>query len=114
VGEAAGFINPNSLEGISYALESAANLAGAILKSGGKNASRHNAQDTDDRNPRADETEKIPLEAVHRAYRRGSFRMALKLFAKSLKSPFMYNPFLRFLVMKSGVTSFTTGFETPP
>jgi flavin-dependent dehydrogenase len=86
VGEAAGFINPSSLEGISYALESAANLGTAIRKTGAP-------------------AETLPLKAIHRAYRRASFRMALKLFFKSLKSPFMYNPVLRFLVMKSGVTS---------
>jgi flavin-dependent dehydrogenase len=98
VGEAAGFINPSSLEGISYALESAANLAGAIRKSGWKPRAENGGP--------ADKAEKRSLEAVYRAYRRASFRMALKLFVKDLKSPFMYNPFLRFLVMKSGVTSF--------
>jgi flavin-dependent dehydrogenase len=104
VGVAAGFINPSSLEGISYALESAAGLAGAILKPDGRhNVSHHNASHPDDGNPRTDKVEKFPLKAIHRAYRRASFRMALKLFVKSLKSPFMYNPVLRFLVMKSGI-----------
>jgi flavin-dependent dehydrogenase len=87
VGEAAGFINPNSLEGISYALESAANLEKAIRAGGAKPA------------------EHLPLAAVHRAYRNASFRMAVKLFLKTLKSPFMYNPLLRFLVMKSGAAA---------
>ncbi|MDR2049650.1 MAG: FAD-binding protein [Treponema sp.] len=89
IGEAAGFINPSSLEGISYALESAANLEKAVLKSAGSFRSE----------------KKDPVLAIHRAYRNASFRMALKLFIKGLKSPFMYNPFLRFLVMQSGATS---------
>ncbi|MDR2142863.1 MAG: FAD-binding protein [Treponema sp.] len=89
IGEAAGFINPSSLEGISYALESAANLKKAVLKSGGTPL----------------RPEKLSAGAIHRAYRNASFRMALKLFVKSLKSPFMYNPLLRFLVMKSGILS---------
>jgi flavin-dependent dehydrogenase len=90
IGEAAGFINPSSLEGISYALESAANLEKAVRKTGAP-------------------PEKLSPGAIHRVYRRASFRTALKLFVKSLKFPFMYNPFLRFLVMKSGVTSLKTG-----
>jgi flavin-dependent dehydrogenase len=102
VGEAAGFINPSSLEGISDALESAANLAGAILKSA-EIASRS------EKSGSAGKAEKLFLKAVHRAYRRASFRMAFRLFVKSLKAPFMYHPFLRFLVMKSGVTSLKAG-----
>jgi flavin-dependent dehydrogenase len=84
VGEAAGFINPNSLEGISCAMESAGGLERAIRKAGAP-------------------AEKLPV--VYRTYRRASFRMAVKLFFKNLKSPFMYNPLLRFLVMKSGFLS---------
>ena len=86
IGEAAGFINPNSLEGISYAMESAGNLGTAVQKTGAP-------------------AENLSAAAIHGAYRRASFGMALRLFVKSLKSPFMYNPFLRFLVMKSGITS---------
>ena len=78
IGEAAGFISPSSLEGISYALNSADMLA-RILKTSSKN----------------------PV----LAFRIKSIPMRIKLLLKYFKSPFMYNPFLRKLVMKSGVRS---------
>lgn len=76
VGEAAGFISPSSLEGISSAVISAAALAEAFNRS-----------------------EKSPEET----YRKAMLSLRLKLTAKLLKCPFMYNPFLRSLVMKSGI-----------
>lgn len=76
VGEAAGFISPSSLEGISSALISARVLAESLQ-----------APD--------------PL----RAYRRGTRRLRAKLLAKNLKCPFMYQPLLRDLVLRSGLTS---------
>jgi flavin-dependent dehydrogenase len=78
VGEAAGFISPSSLEGVSYALDSAYYLARA-LNSDARESTR--------------------------AYRAKTLRIKLKLLCKRLKSPFMYNPFLRRLVMKSGLKS---------
>lgn len=76
IGEAAGFISPSSLEGISYALDSACALTEA-LNSGCKN----------------------PLAR----YWAKSLPIRIKLMLKLLKSPFMYQPFLRRLVMKLGI-----------
>lgn len=78
VGEAAGFISPSSLEGISYALNSAYELAG-VLNLQCKNSALR--------------------------YRIKSLPIRMKLLFKYLKSPFMYNPLLRKLVMKSGLLS---------
>ena len=39
------------------------------------------------------------------AYRRATRHLRWKLLAKNLKCPFMYQPFLRRLVLKSGLTS---------
>ncbi len=75
LGEAAGFISPSSLEGISWALNSAALLAEAFT--GGKD-------------PQA-------------AYRKATRGLRLKLVLKMLKCPFLYHPWLRSLVMKSGM-----------
>ena len=76
VGEAAGFISPSSLEGISSAILSATALAESLEQS-------------------------RPLAA----YRRATGHLRWKLLAKNLKCPFMYHPFLRSLVLKSGLTS---------
>ncbi len=76
IGEAAGFISPSSLEGISYALDSARILAHALAAP----------------NPNA-------------SYDRAMLPMRLKLSTKNLKSLFMYVPALRRLVMKSGLNS---------
>ena len=81
VGEAAGFISPSSLEGISYALNSAFILS-EILNGGGSEPNKK-----------------------YRAKTRG---IRLRLMIKKLKSPFMYNPFLRRLVMRSGLKSIKT------
>ncbi|MDR0906669.1 MAG: FAD-binding protein [Oscillospiraceae bacterium] len=77
IGEAAGFISPSSLEGISYALDSAHAVVRAI--NGGGDANR--------------------------AYARLSAPIRRKLMMKHVKSQFMYRPFLRKLVMKSGLDS---------
>jgi flavin-dependent dehydrogenase len=81
IGEAAGFISPSSLEGISYALDSASVLADMFLKSP-KEKSRPAS-----------------------AYAGAALSIKLKIFLKNCKSPFMYNRLLRGLVMKSGITS---------
>ena len=78
IGEAAGFISPTSLEGISYALNSAHTVA-QVLNSGCKN----------------------PAWKI----RKRSIAMRVKLLFKYMKAPFMYTPFLRWLVMKMGVKS---------
>lgn len=76
IGEAAGLVSPSSLEGISWALHSAALL--------------RNALDSD--HPR------VAYDRACRAMRR---RIAVKL----MKCPFMYHPTLRKWVMESGLQS---------
>jgi geranylgeranyl reductase len=78
VGEAAGFISPSSAEGLSYALASALILAEAL---------------------------NISLEHFERRYARQSLTLKLNIFLKNLKSPFMYTPLLRRLVMALGLNS---------
>lgn len=76
VGEAGGFISPSSLEGISSAVISGTALA-KVLNSGVKNPQK--------------------------AYKKAVRPLKRKLCAKVFKCPFMYSPFIRKLVMKSGV-----------
>lgn len=78
LGEAAGFISPSSLEGISSALQSALAL------------SRVFNTDTKNKNTK---------------YYFAVLPLRLKLWLKLLKCPFIYNPFLRKLVMKSGLSA---------
>jgi len=75
IGEAAGWISPSSAEGLSYAFISAINLAHAC-------------------NENLD---------IFRTYSNLSKTLKRNIFIKNLKSPFMYNSFLRKLVMKSGL-----------
>ena len=76
IGEAAGMISPSSLEGISYSMESAKKLAKII------NAKHDN---------------------IGLRYFIGTLDIRLKLIFKIFKMPFMYNKYLRKLVMKSGI-----------
>ena len=78
IGEAAGFISPSSLEGFSFAINSALLLAECFLK-GDK--------------------------GVERRYSQAAFSLKLRLMGKVLKCPFMYWSFLRKIVMKSGVSA---------
>jgi len=78
VGEAAGFISPSSLEGISYAIDSGYLLSQCFNQS---------------------------KQSPALAYRKGTRKIRLKLFAKYLKRPFMYNSFARKMIMKSGLSS---------
>ncbi len=78
VGEAAGWISPSSAEGISYAFRSAAALAGAL-------------------NERPEDP--LPKYARHTA------RLRFNILCKTAKSPFMYRPAVRKLVMLSGIKS---------
>ncbi len=80
IGEAAGFISPSSLEGISYALASAEALFAAFSR--GENA--HQAL---------------------RIYKRKTLKLRLKISAKCVKRPFMYQPLLRRLILGCGVGS---------
>lgn len=78
VGEAAGLVSPSSLEGISYALNSAGSLAKAINR-----GSNHAQSDY-----------RVLLKPLKR-----------KILARLLKAPFMYRPLLRRMVMLSGLSS---------
>lgn len=78
LGEAAGFISPSSLEGISYAINSGYELS-RVLNGRSRNANKQ--------------------------YRRRTFLMRMKLITKNFKCPFMYMPLLRRLIMKSGINS---------
>lgn len=77
VGEAAAFISPSSLQGISYALDSAV-LLSKVLNSGAKDP--------------------------HSAYHLKTLKMQGQLFSKNLKSPFTA---LRGAIMRSGLSSFS-------
>lgn len=77
IGEAAGFISPSSFEGISSAILSAKALCECILSGGD----------------------------VARSYRRATLKLRWKMLCKCVKRLFMYVPFLRRLVMGSGLMS---------
>jgi flavin-dependent dehydrogenase len=85
VGEAAGFLSPSSAEGISFALRSAALLAGALEPGLAGWAARYRA--------------------ATRPLRRG-------LALKALKAPLLYAPRVRRLVMASGIGAVAVG--APP
>lgn len=76
VGEAAGWISPSSAEGLSYAFRSAIALADAVLDAPGDVAAAYHARTA----------------ALRRNIR-----------GKNLKAPLMYVPWLRNLVMRSGL-----------
>ena len=78
IGEAAGFISPSSLEGISFALSSGEALAEAFDQG-------------------ADQEE------ILRYYKRKTDKLCLKVKAKCVKRPFMYNKVLRACILKSGI-----------
>lgn len=82
LGEAAGFISPSSFEGMSWAFESAYLLARTLNSSA-----------------------EMSPQSLGVRYARLTLPLRLRLIAKRLKCPFMYNPFLRKLVMKSGLKS---------
>ena len=78
IGEAAGFISPSSLEGISFALSSGEELAEAFDHG-------------------------VEKEEILRYYKRKTDKLCLKVKAKCVKRPFMYNKVLRGLILKTGV-----------
>lgn len=77
IGEAAGFISPSSLEGISFALSSAESLAQAFAK-------------------------RIDGKAILREYRKRTRKLRLKVKCKCIKRPFMYHVGLRACILKTG------------
>lgn len=78
IGEAAGFISPSSLEGISFAINSATRLTEVFAH---KNNNKQ------------------------KKYFQKTFPLRFKIVKKIIKCPFMYQPVLRKLVMLSGFTS---------
>lgn len=76
LGEAGGFISPSSLEGISWAMRCGEYAAEAFFS-----------------------------EDPVKEYKRMAKKLRRKLYLKMLKSPFMYNPMLRKMVMCSGINS---------
>ncbi|MDR0467863.1 MAG: FAD-binding protein [Campylobacteraceae bacterium] len=76
IGEAAGMISPSSLEGISYSMESAKILAD-IINSG--------------------------CNSIENKYRFMTLGIRIRLILKILKMPFMYNKYIRKLIMKCGI-----------
>jgi len=78
IGEAAGGISPSSAEGLSYAFRSAF-IAGEILKKAPANFSN--------------------------IYQRKIHPLSRNILLKNLKSPFMYNPWLRRMMLRLGMRS---------
>ncbi len=78
VGEAAGWISPSSAEGLSYAFNSAFLLAQSL---------------------------DYGLDKFWQYYHNYSGAIRRNIWLKNLKSPFMYNPWLRKMVMASGLES---------
>ena len=78
IGEAAGFISPSSAEGMSYAFKSALALAQAL---------------------------EHETEAVDKKYKKFVKPLIRNIEIKNLKSPAMYNLFIRKQIMKSGIMS---------
>jgi flavin-dependent dehydrogenase len=82
VGEAAGLVSPSSAEGVSYALRSAQVLAAALAPG---------------------------LEGWPARYRAAAAGLARAVLLKRLKSPVLYTPALRRLVMASGLCAIAVG-----
>jgi geranylgeranyl reductase len=78
IGESAGWISPSSAEGFSYSFRSARALAESLHRS---------------------------LDNYLMRYNRNARGLKYNILLKNLKSPFMYNPVLRGVVMKSGLRS---------
>lgn len=78
IGEAAGWISPTSAEGLSYAFRSAIALAKSFAGSPGNFLGK---------------------------YYKETNNLRLNIMQKNLKSPFMYNPLIRRMVLKTGLLS---------
>ena len=92
VGEAAGFISPSSLEGISFALASSERLAEAF----GEKVTETRAEVS---------ARNVGGENILRAYKKKTMRLCLKVKCKCLKRPFMYHQVLRTMILKSGIAA---------
>lgn len=92
IGEAAGLISPSSAEGISYALSSGQSLAKAFLaeRKRTNNTSHHDL---------------MSVERIAGNYLKRTYGLKLNLLIKNVKVWIMYQPFLRKIVMISGVLS---------
>lgn len=86
LGEAAGFVSPSSLEGISWALNSGALLARSL------------GERPETAGPR---------------YRAASQGLRLRLAGKLMKCPFLYRPPLRRLILSTGVASLNARSPSP-
>jgi geranylgeranyl diphosphate/geranylgeranyl-bacteriochlorophyllide a reductase len=82
VGEAAGFISPSSAEGISYALRSAAHLAGALSRG---------------------------IDGVDDRYAMAALPLALDVGVKAAKASAIYGAAVRRVVMRSGIGALPSG-----
>lgn len=80
IGEAAGFISASSLEGISSAIKSGSMLARAF----------HEAEGS---------------QAISKKYKKFTFTLKLKLLTKVMKHKVIFTPWLRQIIMKSGIQS---------
>ncbi|HEY1406580.1 MAG TPA: FAD-binding protein, partial [Spirochaetota bacterium] len=81
IGEAGGFISPSSAEGFSYAFRSAIALAESLRENFGK---------------------------WEHLYRKKTSHLKMNIALKNIKSPAMYNPLLRRIIMGSGIQSIDT------
>lgn len=86
IGEAAGFISPSSLQGISYALDSGAMLAKALAPG---------------------------LDGADRRYRHLTASTQAKLLGKMVKNPVLYTPFIRSCILRSGFASIPSLHKPP-
>ncbi|MGI6072942.1 MAG: FAD-binding protein [Lachnospiraceae bacterium] len=76
IGEAAGFISPSSFEGLSYAMESGSMLASAM---------------------------KADISRASTIYFKKTVKLRYKLMLKAVKHRILFTPFLRHMIMKSGL-----------
>jgi flavin-dependent dehydrogenase len=117
IGEAAGMISPSSLEGISYSMESSKILAEIINegrlfqnsvsfeKVSGKTVQKPSFSIKSKVDFPKTEVLENPkgIKNIGNKYYNRTLGIRLKLLLKIFKMPFMYNGFLRLLVMKSGI-----------
>lgn len=87
IGEAAGFISASSLEGISYALDSAEILKSVLIKDAPE---------------------------MNRAYRKATRKLRCKLYGKILKSRCLTAPILRNAIMRSGIAHIPLSQDDQP
>jgi geranylgeranyl reductase len=78
VGEAAGWISPSSAEGLSYAFKSALILAQVLRET---------------------------PSGFEKRYYQKTRQLRTNIFLKNVKSHFIYNPWLRTIVMRTGIQS---------